>query len=304
MPYDLKNKLVVAISSRALFDLEYENKIYDEYGLEEYRNYQIEHENDPLKRGTAFSLINALLSLNNDFDDPIVEVIVISRNSPETGMRVFNSIEKEGLGIKRAAFTGGESISKYLSAFKVDLFLSKHYEDVQQAIDDGFAAALIYDKPNEFTPDDKQIRIAFDGDAVIFSEDSELIYKKKGLDAFIEHESENATTVLPDGPFAKFLKTLSTIKKSHPNALRIAIVTARNYPAHKRVMFTFRQWGVSVDEAFFLGGVEKREVLKAFNAHIFFDDQDSHVMPASMDIPSGRVPYKSSSELSNIDFGK
>lgn len=300
MPYDLQNKLVVAISSRALFDLEYENQIYEDRGLDEYREYQIKHEDKTLGRGTAFSLIKALLSLNDGFENPIVEVIIISRNSPETGMRVFNSIEEEGLGIYRAAFTGGESISKYLSAFKVDLFLSKHDEDVQAAIDNGFAAALIYDKPNEFTPDTKQIRIAFDGDAVIFSEDSELIYKTKGLDAFIEHESLNANRALPEGPFAKFIKTLSTIKKSHPEALRIAIVTARNYPAHKRVMFTLRQWGVSVDEAFFLGGVEKREVLKAFNAHIFFDDQDAHVKPASEDIPAGRVPYKSTSELLNI----
>ncbi|MTI49905.1 5'-nucleotidase [Sporosalibacterium faouarense] len=299
MPYNLNDKLVVAISSRALFDLEVENQIYIEKGLEEYKNYQVEHEDERLNEGTAYSLVKALLDLNSKFDTPIVEVIVMSRNSPETGLRVFNSIEAVGLGIHRAAFTGGENIAKYLSAFDVDLFLSKNEQDVQEAIDAGFASALIYAVPNEYTPDDKEIRIAFDGDAVIFSEESEKIYKTKGLEAFLEHEKINAKQALPDGPFAKLLRTLSTIKEKYPDMLRIAIITARNYPAHKRVILTLRQWKVDVDEAFFLGGVEKREVLKAFNAHIFFDDQDVHVKPASKDIPSGRVPYKSGSGLSS-----
>lgn len=300
MAYDLYNKLVIGISSRALFDLELENKIYIEKGLDEYKSFQVEHENEILKNGTAFALIKALLNLNDKFDEPIVEAIIISRNSPETGLRVFNSIESNKLGIFRAAFTGGENIAKYLSAFKVDLFLSKNELDVQEAIDAGFAAALIYDVPNEYTPDDKEIRIAFDGDAVIFSEQSEAIYKTKGLQAFLEHEKTNAEKALPDGPFAKLLRTLSTIKQKYPQMLRIAIVTARNYPAHKRVILTLRQWNVDVDAAFFLGGVEKKEVLKAFNAHIFFDDQDVHVKPASEDIPSGRVPYKSDSSLIDV----
>lgn len=294
MPYQLNDKLVIGISSRALFDLEYENQIFMEKGLEEYTRYEIEHENDILKPGTAFSLIQALLNLNTKFQKNIVEVIIISRNSPETGLRVFNSIDHLNLGIERAGFTGGEPIKKYLAAFHVDLFLSKNEQDVQDAIDAGFAAALIYNVPKDFTPDDQEIRIAFDGDAVIFSEESEEIYQRDGLEAFLEHEKANAEKALPDGPFAKLLRTLSTIKKEYPNMLRIAIITARNNPAHKRVILTLRQWGVDIDEAFFLGGVEKKEILKAFNAHIFFDDQDAHLLPASSEIPSGRVPYKSS----------
>lgn len=297
MPYQLQDKLVVGISSRALFDLEYENSIFMEKGLEEYIKYEIEHENELLKPGTAFSLIKALLNLNSKFNSSIIEVIVMSRNSPETGLRVFNSIEQLDLGIERAAFTGGEPISKYLSAFKVDLFLSKNEQDVQEAIDAGFAAALIYDVPKDYTPDDREIRIAFDGDAVIFSEESEAIFQREGLEAFLEHEKANAEKALPDGPFAKLLRTLSTIKERYPNMLRIAIITARNNPAHKRVILTLRQWGVNIDEAFFLGGVEKKEILKAFNAHIFFDDQDTHLLPASSQIPSGRVPYKSGSTM-------
>jgi 5'-nucleotidase len=299
MPYQLNDKLVIGISSRALFDLEYENSIYTEKGLEEYIKYEIKHENEILKPGTAFSLIRALMNLNSKFNSNIIEVIVMSRNSPETGLRVFNSIDQLELGICRAGFTGGESIAKYLTAFDVDLFLSKNEQDVQEAIDAGFAAALIYDVPKDYTPDDNEIRIAFDGDAVIFSEESEAIFKREGLEAFLEHEKANAEKALPDGPFAKLLRTLSTIKEKYPNMLRIAIITARNNPAHKRVILTLRQWGVNIDEAFFLGGVEKKAILKAFNAHIFFDDQDSHVKPASSEIPSGRVPYKSGSEMSN-----
>lgn len=297
MPYQLNDKLVIGISSRALFDLEYENGIYTEKGLEEYIRYEIEHEDELLKTGTAYSLIKALMNLNNKFNSNIIEVIVMSRNSPETGLRVFNSIDCMGLGIERACFTGGENIAKYLAAFDVDLFLSKNEQDVQEAIDAGFAAALIYDVPKDYTPDDNEIRIAFDADAVIFSEESEEIYQKEGLEAFLEHEKANAEKALPDGPFAKLLRTLSTIKEKYPNRLRIAIITARNNPAHKRVILTLRQWGVNIDEAFFLGGVEKKAILKAFNAHIFFDDQDTHVRPASTEIPSGRVPYKSDSSI-------
>lgn len=296
MAYDLKDKLVIGISSRALFNLEEENDIYEEDGLEEYSKYQIEHEDEILEKGAAFPLIEALLNLNKKFEKPIVEVIVMSRNSPETGLRVFNSIDHYNLDIIRAAFTGGKSITPYLDAFKIDLFLSKSEEDVQKAVDNGFAAALIYDLPKNFDGSKDEIRIAFDADAVIFSEESEKIYKAKGLEAFLENERINVDKPLPEGPFGKLLKTLSLIKdKETANSkyLRIAIVTARNSPAHKRVILTLRQWGVHVDEAFFLGGISKDKILKAFNAHIFFDDQDTHAGPASELIPSARVPYKS-----------
>ena len=293
MSYDLSKKLVIAISSRALFNLEEENKIFDEEGLHAYAEFQLKHEDDKLDTGTAFPLIKALLSLNDKFEEPIVEVIIMSRNTPETGLRVFNSIDSHNLGIVRAAFIGGEdSIARYLKAFNVDLFLSKNEFDVQQAIDNGYAASLLYNVPVDYEADEKQIRIAFDADAVVFSEESEHIYQSAGLEAFLAHETKNAKQDLPEGPFGKLLKTLSKIKEKDPTLIRIAIVTARNSPAHKRVIYTLRNWGVKVDEAFFLGGVRKREILKAFNAHIFFDDQDTHVQPASEVIPASRVPYK------------
>jgi 5'-nucleotidase len=301
MSYNLKDKLVIAISSRAIFDLEKENDIFDNEGLKQYEKYQVKNEDEILEKGTAFPLIQALLNLNNKFDEPIVEVIILSRNSPETGLRVFNSIKHYDLNIVRAAFTGGEDIARYLEALEVNLFLSKNEHDVQEAIDKGFAAALIYDIPIEFKPTENEIRIAFDADAVVFSEESEAIYKEKGLDAFLENEKVNARQALPEGPFGKLLKTLSKIKAKDSSLLRIAIVTARNSPAHKRVILTLRQWGCIVDEAFFLGGVAKDQVLKAFNAHIFFDDQDTHVGPASELIPSGRVPYKSNSSMCKKD---
>ncbi len=295
MSYNLRDKLVIAISSRALFSLEEENEIFKKNGLEEYSKYQTEHEDVILEKGTAFPLIEALLNLNTRFEVPIVEVIIVSRNNPETALRIFNSIDLYNLPIIRGAFTGGENISNYLEAFDVDLFLSKNEADVQLAIDKGFAAALIYKIPPDFCPSQKDIRIAFDADAVIFSEESEKVYKTQGLAAFLEHEKKNARKALPEGPFGKLLKTLSKIREKDESLLKIAIVTARNSPAHKRVLITLRQWGVKVDAAFFLGGIKKDKVLKAFNAHIFFDDQDSHVSPASTQIPSGRVPYKTDS---------
>lgn len=297
MAYDLSDKLVVAISSRALFDLEHENQIFENNGIEAYTHYQIEHENTVLPKGTAFPLIEALLSLNEKFEEPIVEVIILSSNSPETGLRVFNSISEYGLDIVRAAFTGGEAKHPYLEAFNIDLFLSRNEKEVQDAIDQGVAAALVYDAPRDYHPNQKEIRIAFDADAVVFSDESELIYKQEGLEAFYENENANAENAMNEGPFAKLLKTLSKIKEKDDSLLKIAIVTARNSPAHKRVILTLRKWGCKIDEMFFLGGVAKDKVLKAFNAHIFFDDQDYHVGPASQLIPSGRVPYKSDSKL-------
>ena len=297
MAYDLSDKLVVAISSRALFDLEHENQIFENNGIEAYTRYQIEHENTVLPKGTAFPLVEALLSLNEKFEEPIVEVIILSSNSPETGLRVFNSISEYGLDIVRAAFTGGEAKHPYLEAFNIDLFLSRNEKEVQDAIDQGVAAALVYDAPRDYHPNQKEIRIAFDADAVVFSDESELIYKQEGLEAFYENENANAENAMNEGPFAKLLKTLSKIKEKDDSLLKIAIVTARNSPAHKRVILTLRKWGCKIDEMCFLGGVAKDKVLKAFNAHIFFDDQDYHVGPASQLIPSGRVPYKSDSKL-------
>jgi len=299
MALDLSQCLVIGISSRALFDLEDENDIFNEKGVEAYSQYQRDNEENILKQGTAFHLVEALLKLNELSGKKLVEVIVMSRNSPDTGLRVFNSIEKYGLDITRAAFSGGENLSDYLEAFSVDLFLSKSEIDVQHAIDTGCAAAILYAPPKEIDMS-KQIRIAFDADAVIFSEESERIYKSQGLDAFLAHEKENVNKPLPEGPFAKLLKTFSFLQKQFEKSpIRLAIVTARNSPAHERVVQTLRTWNVKIDEAFFLGGVSKDQILKAYRAHIFFDDQETHLEDASKVVPSGKVPYKTGSPLNN-----
>ncbi len=297
MALSLDDKLVIGVSSRALFDLEEENRIFEEQGLEAYSKYQTEHENDILKPGTAFPLVKALQKLNAD-GRYLTEIIIMSKNSSDTSLRIFNSIEHYELDISRAALVGGASISPYLGAFKTDLFLSANENDVQEAINANIASGIICDHSNlPINPDDEipQIRIAFDGDAVIFSDESERIFQAEGLEAFAEHEQKNAQNPLPEGPFAKLLKTLSLIQKQFPkdeSPIRTALVTARNAPAHERVIRTLRAWNVRIDEVFFLGGVRKSEVLKAFNANIFFDDQPAHTDPASKLVPSARVPYK------------
>lgn len=292
--------LVVGISSRALFELDEENEIFKKEGLKEYEKYQIQHENDILKPGSGFALVKALLKLNELQKDRLVEVIIMSHNSADTSLRIFNSIAHYHLDITRTALSGGESIAPYLHAFAVDLFLSADEKDVQIAINEGVAAGVLYtDQLYDHQDNIKQIRIAFDGDAVLFSDESEKIYKEKGLEAFVENETKNAKTLLPEGPFAPFLKLLSNIqarfdKEEAP--IRTALVTARNVPAHERVVRTLRAWNVRVDEAFFLGGLEKKNILKAFGAHIFFDDQEVHAKPASQVVPSARVPYKQHKE--------
>ena len=297
MSLDLKDKLVVGVSSRALFDLEEENRIFEKEGLEAYSKYQIEHEKDILKPGTAFPLVKALHKLNAD-GKYLTEIIVMSKNSADTSLRIFNSIEHYGLNISRAALVSGASISPYLNAFKTDLFLSANENDVQEAINANIAAGIICSHsglPIDADGSIDQIRIAFDGDAVIFSDESERIYQAEGLQAFAEHEYENARKPLPEGPFAKLLKTISVIQQKFSEdemPIRTALVTARNAPAHERVVRTLRAWNVRIDEAFFLGGIEKSEVLKAFGANIFFDDQSVHTEPASKYVPSARVPYK------------
>ncbi|HKJ52251.1 MAG TPA: 5'-nucleotidase [Gammaproteobacteria bacterium] len=300
MPYDLSDKLVIGVSSRALFDLSRENEIFENKGLEAYCQYQLEHENDVLRPGTGFALIEAMLRIN-DIDPGVrrTEVVIISRNSADTSLRISNSIDSYSLDITRAAFTGGEPVAKYLNAFDVDLFLSATEEDVQAAVDSNVAAGLIYDGPSRDRTDPlEQIRIAFDGDAVLFSEESELIYQQQGLEAFIEHEKQNAKQPLPEGPFAKLLKTLSFLqfdlnskRSGGLPPIRTALVTARNSPAHERVIRTLRTWNVRIDETFFLGGVPKHKILESFSPHIFFDDQHQHCEGAASVVPTARVPH-------------
>lgn len=299
MAYDLENRLVIGVSSRALFDLTVENEIFQSQGVEAYCSYQVEHEKELLKPGNGFKLVEALLNINNlPGQEGRVEVIIMSHNSPDTSLRVFNSIAHYGLNISRAVLASGASLTPYLEAFNTDLYLSADEEDVQSAINCGIAAGIICcdeirmpGKQDEIS----QIRIAFDGDAVLFSDESEQIYREKGLEAFEENERMQAENPLKQGPFAKFLKTISDIQKEfapEQAPIRTALVTARSAPAHERVIRTLRAWNVRIDEAFFLGGISKTEVLRAFGAHIFFDDQAVHTQPASEVVPSARVPYK------------
>ncbi len=295
MAYNLEDKLVVAVSSRALFDLEAENEIFEKEGLAEYYKYQIENEDTLLQKGTGFRLIENLLKINNYFpkDERQVEVIVLSKNNAAISLRITKAISTYNLEIIRSGWTSGRDISNYLKAFKVDLFLSASDKDVVNAIQNGVAAAKILpshaDVHNSLGD---QVRIAFDGDAVLFSEESELIYKKEGLEAFMEHEKQNANNPLKKGPFAKLLLTIASIQKKFEDErspIRTALVTARNAPTHERVIKTLNVWGVRIDEAFFLGGTDKYEVLEAFGADIFFDDQDVHLDLSSSVVPSAKV---------------
>lgn len=298
MAYNLQNKLVVAVSSRALFNLETENEIFEEKGLDEYYKYQLENESKLLERGTGFRLIDNLLKINKYFSekDKQVEVIILSKNNAAMSLRITNSINKYNLEIVRSGWTSGRDISSYLKAFKVDLFLSADDNDVINAIENGVAAAKILPSHKDVHNSlGDQVRIAFDGDAVLFSEESELVYKKHGLDAFMKHEQENKDNPMKKGPFAKLLLTIASIQKKfkdEESPIRTALVTARNAPTHERVIQTLNVWGVRIDEAFFLGGSEKYEVLEAFGADIFFDDQDVHLELSSSVVPSAKVIYK------------
>ena len=297
MAYDLTEPLVIGISSRALFDLEKENEIFEKEGLEAYAQYQLAHEKDILPKGAAFDLVEAFLNLNK-LQDRLVEVIIMSRNSPDTSLRVINSIQAYGLKIERAAMVGGADIARYLNAFKTDLFLSANAADVKQAVDSGVAAGMILtgNVPDKSGQPLDPIRIAFDGDAVLFSADSERVYQQQGIDAFYQYERTKANIPMQKGPFAPFLQTLAHIQDLFVDQeqvpIRTALVTARSTPGHERAIKTLRSWGVRVDEAFFLGGVEKKEVLKAFGAHIFFDDQRRHAEPAAEHMAAAVVPYR------------
>jgi 5'-nucleotidase len=311
---NLENTLIIGISATALFDLSKEDKIFEkefknnpENAIQMYREYMLKNELLPLKEGIGFPLIKALLDLNKyqkKGDSPLVEVVIMSRNSPDTGVMVLNNIKKLNLNITRSAFTAGESTADYLEAFDVDLFLTTNESDAQKIIDKKVCASAVLSTPPEYKCDipDGQVRIAFDGDAVLFDESSELVYKSGGLKAFHENEHNSQDIPMNEGPFASFLKKLARLQERLPmkmelSPVRIALVTARNSPADIRVIKTLRHWGVYVDEAFFLGGIEKSKILKAFKAHIFFDDQDVHLATSSLVVPCGKVLYPSSSEL-------
>ena len=287
------NKLVVAISSRALFDLEAAHEVFTSQGVEAYCQYQINNESEVLEKGVAFSLVKKLLDLNDLKTDHVqVEVILLSRNSADTGLRVFNSIEHYGLSISRAAFSGGEMPYRYVRPFGAHLFLSADPEDVKAALDSGLAAATILpSKSND--KDDALLRIAFDGDAVIFSDEAEQVYQKNGLAEFEASEKAAAESPLPGGPFKEFLAALHNIQSKYPakeSPIRTALVTARCAPAHERVIKTLRAWDIRIDEALFLGGMSKGEFLDAYGADLFVDDQQEHCDIASEFVLTGHVP--------------
>lgn len=289
-------KLIVAISSQALFDLRDSNAIYDTQGVERYAHYQIAHENEPLKEGVAFLLVKKLLALNQTHNgSPFVEVILLSRNSADTGLRIFNSIAKHNLDIKCAAFTSGRNPYCYGSAFRAHLFLSTNPEDVRSALAAGCAAATILESTH-LRSNSEELRIAFDGDAVLFSDESQKIFDAQGLEAFEHNEKQTATQPLPGGPFKNFLSCLHQIQKQFsPQTcpIRTALITARSAPAHERVIHTLRAWNIRIDEALFLGGRSKVEFLQAFHADFFFDDQKVNCEAARDFVPTGHVPQAS-----------
>lgn len=290
---NLNNKLIIAISSRALFDLDESNQIYEKQGIEAYANYQITHENVALNPGVAFSLVKKLLAIHSPIDQqPLVEVVLLSRNSSDTGLRIFNSIQQHGLNITRAVFCDGRSPYQYTSAFGAHLFLSVNAEDVRNALMANVAAATILSSQS-YNHNEHELRIAFDGDAVLFSDESEKIFQQHGLEAFQQNEKNSAEKPLSAGPFKDFLEALHNIQKLFSPTqcpIRTALVTARSAPAHERVIKTLRAWGIRIDESLFLGGLNKGQFLKAFAADFYFDDQLGHCDNTKDHVVTAHVP--------------
>jgi 5'-nucleotidase len=295
MSASLDGKLVVAISSRALFDFEEENEVFEQGDDRAYMALQLQRLETPAKPGVAFSLVKKLLAFNHTPADPQaqpVEVVILSRNDPVSGMRVFRSAQHYGLPIERGSFTRGQSPWRYLKPLHANLFLSTHLSDVRAALDAGVPAAQVY--PQSVHAGDAyphEVRIAFDGDAVLFSDEAERVYQAEGLSAFQKHESDKAQQPLLAGPFKPLLTALQRLQQAGTPSMRIrtALVTARSAPAHERAIRTLMNWNIEVDEAMFLGGLPKGEFLREFEPDFFFDDQTGHVDSASQHVPSGHV---------------
>jgi 5'-nucleotidase len=297
VPTAAHEPLTVAISSRALFDLEDSHGLFEREGIEAYQAFQREREDEILAPGIAFPLVRKLLALNADA--PRVEVILLSRNSSDTGLRIFNSIQHHGLDIRRATFTSGAPTWPYIKPFGADLFLSANPESVRRALENGVAAATILPAASGANAAPAahrdQLRIAFDGDAVIFGDESERVSREQGVEAFGRHERERAREPLSGGPFRGFLDALHRLQAAFPPGegapIRTALVTARSAPAHERVIRTLREWGVRLDEALFLGGRDKGPFLQAFGADIFFDDSEHNIASARDHVAAGHVPH-------------
>ncbi len=297
MPDNTPRLLTVAVTSRALFDLEESHALFEQEGVDAYSDFQRLHEDKVLQPGVAFPVVRKLLALNAGApaDSPRVEVILLSRNSADTGLRIFNSIQHHGLGIVRAVFTSGEPTWPYIRPFGADLFLSANPDSVRRSLEHGIAAATILPAQMHRQHHPDQLRIAFDGDAVIFGDESERISREQGVEAFGRHEREHARAPLSGGPFKGFLSALHELQRVFPageqSPIRTALVTARSAPAHERVIRTLRDWGVRLDEALFLGGRHKGPFLEAFGADIFFDDSQHNIDSARPHVAAGHVPH-------------
>lgn len=300
--YDLEKMLVVGVASSALFDLSAADAVFKSEGEARYREYQEDHIADPLEPGVAFAFIQRLLSLNDLSEDghPLVEVIVLSRNDPETGLRVMRSIAHRGLAISRAIFMQGRSPYAYMGALNMSLFLSQNERDVRIALEMGFAAGQVLGSPAADS-NGSDLRIGFDFDGVLADDSSERVMQSDGLPAFHAHETEHLEEPLPEGRLSEFLRGVNRIQDieerratadaTYNRRVHVAIVTARNAPSHERVVRTLQSWGVRVNDAFFLGGIEKSKVLRVLKPHIFFDDQLKHLEGAADEIPSVHVPF-------------
>jgi 5'-nucleotidase len=297
MPFNLTDKLVVGIASTALFDLADADRVFREQNLSAYRKYMRAKESARLEAGTGFPLVKGLLGINKLAGEALVEVILMSKNDADSGYRILNSIEQWDLKISRAAFTDGRPPSEYLEAFSCNLYLTTIREEVVKAIKSGFPAALVYAPPKDVDLSSNEVRIAFDGDAVLFSDESDRVFRRGGLEAFEQHETKFENVPLKEGPLKGFLDAISRIQERFPEGgngikcpIRTSLVTARGMPAHKRPINTLRKWNIRLDESFFLGGVEKASVLKVLKPHIFFDDQKSNLDPCKTDLPVAEVP--------------
>jgi 5'-nucleotidase len=294
-------QLVVAISSRALFDFEEENEVFETADDRAYMRLQLERIEQPAKPGVAYRLVRKLEAFNAD-GVRRVDVVILSRNDPVSGLRVFRSVKGAGLAIERGVFTRGRAPFSYLEPLKANLFLSANADDVRAALAAGFPAAMVFTQSTTEDPHPDEVRIAFDGDAVLFADEAERVYQAEGLDAFQKHEADHASRPLPPGPFKPLLEALHRLQlAAHhgnvPMRLRTALVTARSSPAHERAIRTLMDWNIEVDEAMFLGGLAKGEFLRKFEPDFFFDDQTRHVESASMHVPSGHVLHGVANEV-------
>lgn len=298
MATNLNGQLVVAISSRALFDFEQENEVFEQGDDRAYMDLQLSKLDEPAKPGVAFSLVQKLLAFNSK-EIKRVEVVMLSRNDPVSGMRVFRSAQHYGLNVQRGTFTRGQPPWRYLKPLHANLFLSTHLSDVRAALEAGVPAAQVYPQSTHASSaHPNEVRIAFDGDAVLFSDEAERVFQEQGLSAFQQHEKDNANLPLSGGPFKPLLEALHRLQQEGTPTMRLrtALVTARSAPAHERAIRTLMNWNIEVDEAMFLGGLAKGEFLREFEPDFFFDDQTGHVNSAAMHVPSGHV----ASGVSNI----